>query len=241
MQTLSIIVPVFNESTYIIRCLKNVVQTELPGWKKEIIVVNDGSTDDTGTLLEKYQKTSDIRIISFPENKGKGAALMAGIKEATGDVLIVQDGDLEYDPVDYKKIVDKYEDETVSVVYGSRILGAKIYHNYNANTFFLLGGLTLSRVVNILFGTNLTDQPTCYKTWRSSLSQHLLDYCHNPGFAFEIEMTAFFSSVTEIVEVPIRYYPRSVSHGKKITFSDFIISLITALQCKFRPNPLPVK
>lgn len=231
---LSIIIPTFNESQYIFRCLVNVWQEKLPGFEKEIIVIDDGSTDNTKELLEKFNtEYAHIKIVVHPENMGKGKALQTGIRKATGDILIIQDADLEYDPVDYKAILAEYDDVNVQVVYGSRILGAKKYHNYSANFFFLLGGLSLTKIVNMLFRTNLTDQPTCYKSWRSSLSRDLLEYCKSNGFEFEVEMTAFFSKNASIKEVPIHYYPRTVSHGKKIKLSDFLKSIITALRCRF--------
>ncbi len=231
---LSIIVPVYNESVYITRCLENVIQEKTPAWEKEIIVVDDGSTDNTVELLKKFDsEIAKIQIITSDINHSKGAALKQGVNNASGEVLIIQDADLEYDPSDYMAILSKYEDEETNVVYGSRILGAKIYHNYNANLFFLLGGITLTKTINSLFHTKLTDQATCYKSWRSDLSKNLLKYCQSNGFEFEVEMTSFFSKKNKIKEVPIHYYPRSVEHGKKITLTDFIKSVLMAFRCRF--------
>jgi glycosyltransferase involved in cell wall biosynthesis len=214
--------------------LENVTQEKITGWDKEIIVVNDGSTDDTGRYLEEFGKEyKNINIITSVTNKGKGSALKKGIKEAKGDVVIIQDADLEYDPHDYIAILKEYENPKVEVVYGSRIKGAKMYHNYNANFFFYLGGVLLTKTINILFGTNLTDQATCYKSWRSSLSPKLIKDCHSDGFEFEVEMTAYFSKEADIKEVPIHYYPRTVSHGKKITLSDFLTSIFMVLRRRF--------
>lgn len=233
---LSIIIPAYNEEVYLTRCLKNITQAKIPGWEKEIIIINDGSTDNTPSLLKKIQKENQrLKIISSTVNHGKGSALKKGIKEADGEILIIQDADLEYDPDDYLPILKQFTHPKTDVVYGSRILGAKIYHHQNANLLFLLGGMTLTKVVNFLFGTKLTDQPTGYKSWRRHLSSRLLDYCKSNGFEFEVEMTAFFSQKNKITEVPIRYYPRTVHHGKKINLNDFLKSVMMAFQCKFRP------
>lgn len=230
----SIVIPIYNESAYIIRCLENVTQVNLPNFEKEIIVINDGSTDDTLHLIEKFnQENTKIRIISFQTNQGKGKALKKGIQAATGEFVIIQDSDLEYDPSDYLAILSEFGNKEINVVYGSRILGAKIYHNYSANIFFLMGGILLTKIVNLIFGTKLTDQPTCYKSWRNILSKNLLKYCRSNGFEFEVEMTAFFSQKNKIKEVPIHYYPRSVSHGKKIRLIDFIKSILMVFRCKF--------
>lgn len=232
---LSIIIPIYNEAIYLTRCLENIVQVNIPGWTKEIIAVNDGSTDETLKLLRQFNRHhSPLKIISSSQNYGKGHALKQGIKVATGDVLIIQDADLEYDPIDYQTILSEYDNKSVSVVYGSRILGAKIYHNYNAGFFFLLGGIALTKIVNFFFGTKITDQSTCYKTWRSTLSRGLLDSCHRHGFEFEVEMTAFFAKTQQIREVPIHYYPRTVRHGKKIRLTDFLKSVILVLRCRFQ-------
>jgi len=232
LKTLSIIIPVYNEEAYITRCLENIINTKITDWEKEIIVINDGSTDKTLSLLQKF-KSNKIKIISLPNNLGKGNALKKGIQTAHGDILIIQDADLEYDPNDYLVILNKLSHKNIKVVYGSRILGAKIYHNYNSNIFFLWGGLTLTTIINFLFGIKLTDQPTCYKAWKKELTLELTSYCQSNGFEFEVEMTAFFAKKNKIYEVPIRYYPRTINHGKKIKLSDFIKSVFTAFKCKF--------
>jgi len=230
---LSIIIPVYNESKSVLRCLQNISSLYIPNYLKEIIVVDDGSTDNSLYLIEQF-KTSNkyTKIISLPKNSGKGYAVKEGIRHATGDIMIIQDSDLEYDPHDILLILKKYENKNCNVVYGSRILGSKIYGNKNAGMIFYIGGVTLTKLMNLLFGTNLTDQPTCYKSWKHTLSKDLIKYCQSNGFEFEIEMTAFFAKENVIEEVPINYYPRSVENGKKITLTDFILSVLTAFRCK---------
>ncbi len=229
---LSIIIPAYNESTYIVRCLQNVIQTNLPGWKKEIIIIDDGSTDDTLSIVKQFSKeTHKLTVLENVTNQGKGASVRNGIKASSGDIVIIQDADLEYDPSDYSSIINSFTDSSVMVVYGSRVEGAKIYHNYDANVFFLWGGLLLTKIVNMAFGTKITDQATCYKAWRGSLSKDLIEYCRSSGFEFEIEMTAFFAKKRMIYEVPIHYYPRSVAHGKKIRASDFFKSIYMIFLC----------
>lgn len=234
LKKLSIIIPVYNESVYIIRCLENISQTKISNWEKEIIIINDGSTDNSLDLIKSFgQKHSKIKIISSSTNEGKGAAIKKGFQKATGEIVIIHDADLEYDPSDYLAILSEFKNKETNVVYGSRILGAKIYHNYNANILFLLGGLILTKITNSLFNTELTDQATCYKSWRNTLSENLMKNCQSNGFEFEVEMTAFFSQKNKIKEVPIHYYPRTVGQGKKIGLIDFIKSILMAFQCKF--------
>jgi len=234
---LSIIIPVFNEAAFIIRCLENILQTKIPGREKEIIVINDGSTDNTLDLLKQFkEKHKTIKIINSKTHQGKGAALKKGIKEANGEIVIIQDADLEYDPNDYEKILAEFKNKKTNVVYGSRILGTKIYGNKHAGLIFLIGGIILTKTVNLLFGIKLTDQPTGYKAWRKKFSAGLLKYCQSNGFEFEVEMTAFFSKTTEIKEVPIHYSPRRVQQGKKIRAKDFFKSVLAALRCRFSKN-----
>jgi len=235
MKKLSIIIPAYNESNYILSCLKKAAQIKIDNWTKEIIVIDDGSTDNTLELVQEFTKNNTkIKLLSHSENRGKGAALKQGIKKTTGDIIIIQDADLEYDPADYLTILEVFKKKEINVVYGSRILGEKVYHNHNAGLYFLLGGIILTKIVNIMLGTKLTDQPTCYKSWRNILSDDLLKFCKSDGFEFEVEMTAFFAKFNKIREVPIRYYPRTVSHGKKIGLVDFIKSILMVFKCRFK-------
>jgi glycosyltransferase involved in cell wall biosynthesis len=236
---LSIIIPYYNESAYIKRCLENVIHADTSPWKKEIIVIDDGSTDETIQVVKELQKEHDeILLIKNEKNIGKGASVKNGIKNANGEILIIQDADLEYDPSDYQKILEKYQNEKINVVYGSRILGAKIYNNYSANLIFYLGGITLTALVNFFLKTKITDQPTGYKSWRTEFSSEILKFCKSNQFAFEIELTGYFAKKGEkIVEVPIHYYPRTVSHGKKIGLKDFLASILMLSRVRSRKIP----
>jgi glycosyltransferase involved in cell wall biosynthesis len=235
MSKLSVLIAVYNEDAYIQRCLEKIANEKLKNWDKEIIVVNDGSTDNTLKLLQKFdQEVHPLRIINLAQNQGKGFAIKKAAAAATGDVLLIQDGDLEYDPHDYQAILQKYQNKKIEVVYGSRVLGEKYYPNQTSNILFYLGGRTLSFLMNTLFKTQLTDQPTCYKSWRSKWTQDLINDCPGDGFEFEVELTAFFAQHNiKIEEVPIHYYPRTVSLGKKIGFKDFLLSAVTAFRCYF--------
>lgn len=235
MNKLSILVAAYNEDAFVERCLENVVNEQLNNWEKEIIVINDGSTDNTQNIIENFKKNiHSIKIISLSKNTGKGNAIKKAMEIATGNILLIQDADLEYDPSDFKPILKKFENKETQVVYGSRILGEKFYTNRTSSVIFYLGGKLLSAFVNLLFNTKITDQATCYKAWRSNFSKDLIKNCPSNGFEFEIEMTAFFAkNKLKIEEVPIHYYPRTISFGKKINVKDFVKSVFIGFKCYF--------
>ena len=214
-RTLSVVIPVYNERQTIEATLKKVIGVGLPaGWNKEVIVVDDGSTDGTKEVLKSW--VSKVTVIFSPQNGGKGAALKLGFKAAEGDYIIIQDADLEYDPADYCKLLQPIIERKSQVVFGSRVL------NKNAVPFsriYFYGGLLITKIFNLLFGTKITDVATCYKVFPR---QYALEAASLPAndFVFDvIELTDFLlRKDRNIVEVPISYVSRHKTEGKKLNW-----------------------
>lgn len=209
---LSIIIPVYNEKNTILEILKKIETNNLTdlGFEKEIIIVDDGSTDGTLEILKGLEK--NYKIIYHPKNQGKGAAIRTGLKYATGDYTIIQDADLEYDPKDYKKLLECAIKNNAQVVYGSRNLNPK---NKYSSLLYYLGGVFLTFLTNILYNAKITDEATGYKLFKTEFLKSIpLD---SKGFEFCPEITAKIAKrKIKIYEVPISYYPRSIKAGKKI-------------------------
>jgi glycosyltransferase involved in cell wall biosynthesis len=219
---LSIIIPCYNEKATIKKILKEVADVDLGVTKKEILIVDDGSTDGTRLILEDLAKTDkSIKLIFQTTNQGKGAALKRGILESSGDVMVVQDADLEYDPQEYKRLIYPIERGQADVVYGSRFIGGEphriiYYRNQVANKF-------LTFLSNMLTGLNLTDMETCYKMMRGELARELAQNLKSQRFGFEPEITARVAkSKARVYEIGISYYGRSKEEGKKIGYKDGI-------------------
>lgn len=202
------------------KVLEKVLQTSLiNNIEKEIIVINDGSTDSTAEVLNNFIKNSrDIKIIHQSKNKGKGAAIKTGLENITGDIVIIQDADLEYDPEDYNKLLQPIIDGYADVVYGSRFLG----NGPHRVLFFFhtIGNKFLTFLSNMFTGLNLTDMETGYKMFRSSIIQQIT--LKENRFGFEPEITAKISKIKNIrvYEVGIAYYGRTYNEGKKINWKD---------------------
>ena len=211
--TLSIVIPCYNEKDNIETIVKKVL--DVPIYNKEIIVVNDKSTDGSDKVLEEIIKPLGCKIIHHEKNMGKGGALRTGFKEASGDYVIIQDADLEYDPMEYSKVLQPILDGKTGVCYGSRFKegNRKGYLvNQLANRF-------LTSLSNVFTKQKLTDMETCYKCFKREIIQSV-DIKEN-RFGFEPEITAKVSKMGhKIVEVPISYYPRTNEEGKKIGFKD---------------------
>jgi len=223
---LSIIIPVYNEEKTIGEVLRAVSLWKLSGWKKEIIVVDDGSTDGTGHIVKRWQKK--CRVICKKKNEGKGSAITEGLKKVTGDFIIIQDADLEYSPKDYPGLLLPFEHIHVDVVYGSRFLGAHL------STMFIyeLGNKFVTLVTNILYNTNITDMETGYKVFRKRVVDEMM--IHAKGFDFEPEFTAkVLKRGYQIYEVPISYFGRKFEEGKKLTWRDGIVALWTLIKYRF--------
>lgn len=223
MKVLSIIIPVYNEQSTVGEVLKRVFGVTIPGWQKQVIVVDDGSTDRTKESLIKWQKK--VTVLFQPVNQGKGSAVTTGINHATGDVVLIQDADLEYSPSDYGKLLEPFADSRVTVVYGSRFLGAHLSTMY----LYALGNKFVTWVTNILFNTNITDMETGYKVFRRNVLGGMTIRARR--FDFEPEFTAkILKSGHQIYEVPISYFGRKFSEGKKLTWRDGIIALLTLIK-----------
>lgn len=215
---LSVIIPAFNEEKTVNKVLRQIFDLKL-GVKLEIIVVNDGSTDST---LEKV-KNSGLPVICLNQakNKGKGAAIRMGIRDASGDIILIQDADLEYNPQDYPALLRPILSGESKVVYGSRILNPLNSYSYK---HFYWGGRLVSWWTNLLYGSRITDEPTCYKVFDAGLLKSLWLKCR--GFEFCPEVTAkILRQGIKIKEVPVSYSPRSREEGKKLSWKDGVVAL----------------
>ena len=221
LKTLSVIIPAFNEEATISILVEKVLSVELiNNINKEIIIVNDCSTDSTLKIIEglKQKYPSEIKIFGQDSNQGKGAAIHKGIKEATGDYLIIQDADLEYDPNEYNSLIKPVIDGFADVVYGSRFVGG----NPHRILFFWhsIGNKILTFISNSFTNLNLTDMETCYKLINTEIAKGL--DLKEKRFGFEPEITAKLSRISKIrfYEVGISYYGRTYNEGKKIGWRD---------------------
>ena len=220
---LSVVIPVYNEERTIARVLARVKALPL---ETEIIVVNDCSTDGTKKVLDDLAFPLRLEVIHKPKNEGKGAALRTGFRRASGDIVAVQDADLEYDPKDILPLLRPILDKEADVVYGSRCLTEKPQHS---SLIHQLGNSTLTGISNLLTGLRLTDMETCYKVFRRDVLAKF--EIQQPRFGFEPEVTAKLARrKCRIVERPIRYVARSFAEGKKIGVKD----LFNALWCIVR-------
>lgn len=236
MKKLSIIIPVYNEEQFVGQLLEKIVALDLAqiNYEKEIIVINDGSKDKSDQIIKKFMeehKTFEIKYTQ-KENGGKWSALKAGFAQATWDLFIVQDADLEYDPHDYFHLIKKI-DEWKDFVYGSRTTWYIKYTATYSTFWFLLGWLVVSLLTSILWWTIVTDEPTCYKLFTSKLKEYLISIPED-GFEREPAITiTLLKKWYTYAELPIRYYPRDVQHGKKIKLIDGRIAIKTLFKYRF--------
>lgn len=223
---LTVIIPAYNEINTIEEILRRVQAMELAD---EILVVDDGSKDGTRELLQEMDGSGPLRLILHEINRGKGAAVTTGIKHATGDILLIQDADLEYDPRDYPKLLQPIQENLADVVYGSRFLGGP-----RRPTMFwhMVANKILTLLTNLLYNNILTDMETGYKAFRREVVDGM--DIKAQSFDFEPEFTAkIMKKKARIVEVPISFYPRDYSEGKKIKIGDAFVAVWTLFKYRF--------
>lgn len=226
MKKVSIVIPVYNEKDMILKVIDSVEKQKVSGWQKEIIIIDDGSTDGTREVLKKVSKK--YTVIFQNENQGKGAALNKGFKKVTGEVILIQDADFEYTPHDYDQLLSPFDNERVQVVYGSRFLGSHLSTLY----LYTMGNKFVTFVTNILYNTNITDMETGYKVFRTSVLASI--HLEAKRFDFEPEFTAkVLKKGYQIYEVPISYFGRKFEEGKKLTWRDGIAAVWTLVKYRF--------
>lgn len=238
VQTVSIVIPVYNEEATVATLVDLVVNAHIPGGlKRQIICVNDASRDNTASVLDalpgNYADREDVEFIvrHQPENRGKGAALRTGFGLATGDIVLVQDADLEYDPADYVKLIQPILDDVADVVFGSRFIGEphRVLYFWHS-----VGNRVLTMLSNMFTNLNLTDMEVCYKVFRKSILDSIDLKCNRFGFEPEITAkVAKFRPRLRIYEVGIAYYGRSYEEGKKITWKDGVKAILAIVRFRF--------
>lgn len=225
---LSIIIPVYNEEKTIVKVIKEVGGAPV-SLQKEIIIVDDGSYDNTPQVLKKIARRKDIKVILQKENAGKGAAIRRGIKEVTGDFVLIQDADLEYEVKDYPKILAPLLDKKAKVVYGSRFMGKVSGMNWKN----LLANKILTFSVNVLYNAYITDEATAYKAFRADVLKKTPLKCERFEFCPEVTAKVLKKGI-HILEVPISYRGRTAKQGKKINWKDGFVALWTLVKYRFK-------
>ena len=223
---LSVIIPAYNEIRTIEEILRRIKIVDIA---KEVIIVDDGSTDGTREFLHSMENEKGFKVLFHAGNKGKGAAIRTAIPYVSGDIIIIQDADLEYDPQDYHKVIAPIIEGRASVVYGSRYFRLE---NYIPFTRYMMGVLLLTAMANVLFGARITDEATCYKAFRADVLKSLPLKCVR--FEFCPEVTAKVRKRGyRITEVPISFHSRNVKEGKKIGWKDGLEAVLVLIKYRF--------
>jgi len=237
MMKLSVVVPVYNEEKTIEQIVEKICFLKIKGVILEIVIINDASTDRTKVLLQSLsRKYSNLIIVNHSSNQGKGAAVRTGFKNTTGDYIVIQDADLEYDPQNFKFLLQPIIEKKTQVVYGTRLKKIPKKNGSMSRVRFLLhffGNRSLSLITSILYGQWITDMETCYKIFPRSFIKNIK--LVGTGFEFEPEITAkLIKAGYKIFEIPITTNPRGANEGKKLnTVRDGILALMTLVKYRF--------
>ena len=228
MNKVTVLIPVFNEINTLKIILQKVEDANFCGLEKEIILIDDYSTDGTREILKELE--NNYKVLYHDQNMGKGAALRTGFAHVTGDIVIIQDADLEYDPVDYEPLIKLILDDKADVAYGSRLSGGKPSRSFMFT--HLLGNKLLTLMTNILYNTTLTDMETCYKAFKTEFIKGI--EIKSNRFDFEPEITAkVLKRGARLYELPISYYGREYDEGKKITWKDGFHAILALVKFRF--------
>jgi dolichol-phosphate mannosyltransferase len=223
---LSIIIPVYNEKGTLLQLLEKVKNLPL---EKEIIIVDDYSTDGTREILKSFPSDEEVKVFFHNANRGKGFAIRTGLSHIAGDVVVIQDADLEYEPQDFLELLKPIQNGNAKVVYGSRLLSQKNEKSYFR---YFFGGKLLTWLANLLYNAKITDEPTCYKMFKAEVIKDINLKCERFEFCPEVTAKVRKKGI-DIVEVPIHYSPRKIKEGKKIRWKDGVEAIWALIKYRF--------